>query len=640
MVKLHYSNIGWTDDIAEFNVVIRPENILEAISVRLVDDGNDDKNLLVGTTGQATPLTRIMISGEFSDYAFFFRVRTINLPDWTGFYGLGDVCSIDSEDRIVGFQYFTVRASEDYVQKVRKADEILKSYLVPDKGLESKDSSDEESEALDISEEFGSDTVTNTNTEVNTSIEVNDNGSMISSCTDSSVNCNVSDPDNSDSVHQEISTEPKFEGPLVSVLVPSYNHGKYIADTINSIINQTYRNIELLILDDGSSDDTAIKVNDLRLKCASRFSRFLFQMKPNEGVCLTLNKLINESRGEYIFLIASDDMAKPTLIEKEVNFLEVPANSAYSLAVCDNAIIDQDGVECFWGKGRCCVYHKEEAEFLTFGHYIQTSKGIDFKGPDFGKYDLLYRGNHIPNGYLIRKSILDITGLYNPEAPLEDYYLMLQLSKYSLFKYIDEPLFCYRWHDSNTIKEYNKIAKMTAVTRKVEDGVLAKINIAEPALLRNVLLFKYRHDLNLSLSNPQQIIGADYSNDDFNLEKYDLLQTYFNISIPPKNFGYNAFLFRSLNLKKNSSYLIMLKDFKISEGQDCFDFGVYDTDTDSLLYAINVKISPDNCYKILISLGGFSRNLNFCIYAGVHAKTNRISVSINEISVYAKPFNE
>ena len=298
-------------------------------------------------------------------------------------------------------------------------------------------------------------------------------------------------------VHNENATKEEVE-PLVSVLIPSFNHAKYIIETISSIIDQTYKNIELLILDDGSSDDTDIKVNALRMKCEARFSRFFFKKKANEGVCLTLNKLISESKGEYIFLIASDDMAKPTLIEKEVNFLKDPVNAAYSLVVCDNAIIDKNSIECFWGKGRRCVYNRQEAKFLTFGNYLQMLRGIDFKGADFGKYEHLYlRGNHIPNGYLIRKSILKVTGLYNPKAPLEDYYLMLQLSKYCLFKYINEPLFCYRWHDSNSIKNSYRIAKMTVETEKIEDDILAKINVDDPILLKNVILLKYKHDQNL-----------------------------------------------------------------------------------------------------------------------------------------------
>jgi alpha-1,3-rhamnosyltransferase len=197
-------------------------------------------------------------------------------------------------------------------------------------------------------------------------------------------------------------------------------------------------------------------------------------------------------------VIASDDMAKPTLIEKEVNFLKDPVNAAYSLVVCDNSIIDQNSMECFWGKERRCVYNRQEAKFLTFGNYLQLLQGIDFQGADFGKYENLYlKGNHIPNGYLIRKSILEMTGLYNPKAPLEDYYLMLQLSKYGLFKYIDEPLFCYRWHDFNTIKNSYKITKMAIATEKIEDDILAKINVNDPALLRNVILFKHKYDQSL-----------------------------------------------------------------------------------------------------------------------------------------------
>ena len=113
----------------------------------------------------------------------------------------------------------------------------------------------------------------------------------------------------------------KSSNPLVSVLIPAYNHENYVQETINSIIDQTYQNIELIIYDDGSKDSTWNKIKELEEKCKKRFTNVYFETKENEGTCKTMNKLLDLAKGEYVIVVASDDMIKPNMIEKEVDFL-------------------------------------------------------------------------------------------------------------------------------------------------------------------------------------------------------------------------------------------------------------------------------------------------------------------------------
>src|SRR5574344_1018426 len=128
--------------------------------------------------------------------------------------------------------------------------------------------------------------------------------------------------------------------PLVSVVIPAYNHEKYVKEAIYSIINQTYEKIELIIVDDGSKDSTWEKINELKEDCLKRFRNVIFESQENKGSCDTLNHLLDLAKGEYIYLIASDDIAKPNAIEKEVEFLI--NNADYALCVGDNEIIDSD----------------------------------------------------------------------------------------------------------------------------------------------------------------------------------------------------------------------------------------------------------------------------------------------------------
>lgn len=70
---------------------------------------------------------------------------------------------------------------------------------------------------------------------------------------------------------------------LVSVIIPAYNHEQFIQETIGSIIAQTYENIELIVIDDGSKDSTWNKINELKETCEERFTRVHFETQENEG---------------------------------------------------------------------------------------------------------------------------------------------------------------------------------------------------------------------------------------------------------------------------------------------------------------------------------------------------------------------
>lgn len=274
--------------------------------------------------------------------------------------------------------------------------------------------------------------------------------------------------------------------PLVSVLIPAYNHENYIEDTIRSIINQTYKNIELIIVDDGSKDATWQKMQKMEPICNERFHRVIFQTKTNEGTCKTFNKLLSLAKGDFVYIIASDYMAKPNAIEKEIKFLQ--KHKDYSLVVGDNEIIDSEGKVCYWGPNQEIIYDIKQATYKTFGDMLQKNVGFGLKSKFFGSYETLYRGNYVPNGYLIRKSVLDKIGYFTPEAPLEDWWLMCQISKYARMKYLDDILFSYRWHSSNTIRNKDKINHYMELNAQYENRLLEKID--KKSVLPEVLTVK------------------------------------------------------------------------------------------------------------------------------------------------------
>ena len=254
--------------------------------------------------------------------------------------------------------------------------------------------------------------------------------------------------------------------PLISVIIPAYNHEKYIAQTIMSIIDQSYKNLELIIIDDGSSDNTWKVIKSLKEQCLARFTKVEFITQKNQGICATLNKLISLTSGEYIYTIASDDMAKPSSIERL--YEELHFDSDYIVAVGDSEIIDENSNRIAWDIEQSPV--PPDNGYNTFWAYFVARhprvKKISQNMELFGTYKTLLKGNYIPNGALMTKWALKKAGSFTQKAPLEDWYIHLQLSKIGKYKFIDEILFSYRWHQSNTIKN-KKNNKNKALKTKI-----------------------------------------------------------------------------------------------------------------------------------------------------------------------------
>ena len=263
------------------------------------------------------------------------------------------------------------------------------------------------------------------------------------------------------------------KNPLVSVFISAYNHEMFVEETINSIIAQTYKNIELIVIDDGSKDKTWEKICSLRDKCFKRFSKIIFETQENQGVCKTLNKMINLASGKYVYLIASDDVAKPQTIEAEVSFLE--NNPEYVLVVGDNEIIDANSNRVGWDENQKIV-PLDVCQYETFGAYLQDLyKDIDFHSAAFGAYENFVKCNYVPNGFLFPLQELRKIGGYKEEAPLEDWYLHLQLSKVGKMKYMDEIFCAYRWHNNNTVKRTKYMNKIAYETLLYEKNLVKKI---------------------------------------------------------------------------------------------------------------------------------------------------------------------
>ena len=111
--------------------------------------------------------------------------------------------------------------------------------------------------------------------------------------------------------------------PLVSVVIACYNTEKYIEEAVQSILTQTYQNLEIIIIDDGSSDDSYTIL--LRISKEDKRIR-LFRNEQNIKTARTTNKAIKLCDGEFIAIMDADDICTPTRIEKQVKFLQENRN--------------------------------------------------------------------------------------------------------------------------------------------------------------------------------------------------------------------------------------------------------------------------------------------------------------------------
>lgn len=263
---------------------------------------------------------------------------------------------------------------------------------------------------------------------------------------------------------------------IVSVLLSTYNREPYLKQTINSIVDQTYKKIELIIIDDGSTDNTWKELLKTKKEHQKRFVNIILKKQKNQGIGLSAIKLFKLAHGDYCFFIDSDDTIKPNAISLLHNFLS--QNNDYVLAVGDNEYIDSNSKIFYLDKHRNHTYNKSKAVYKTRNQSLQNIRtDINLYSSDFGKYSSLIKENYILNGFLVRTKAIAKIGGFVKEAPAYDYYLMLQLSKYSKFKYIDEVLYSYRCHNDNDFSTSKILTTRVCKTLQYELNLIKHINL-------------------------------------------------------------------------------------------------------------------------------------------------------------------
>ena len=219
--------------------------------------------------------------------------------------------------------------------------------------------------------------------------------------------------------------------PLVSIVVPSFNHAPYLQLCIESILAQDYANIELIIIDDGSTDCSAQIIEALVPRCTERFVRFESYSRPNKGLSATVDEGLRWARGEYFAAIASDDVMFPGKTSTLVKQLLGEPGVAGVFSGC--TLIDATGAPIQSLRPKLMYYDFSDL-LLNRKVYI------------FAVTQLLHRGK-----------LIEVGG-YPSNLYIEDWYMWLKLTEHGyLLQVIPDVLAGSRQHGSNVSKNAIKM---------------------------------------------------------------------------------------------------------------------------------------------------------------------------------------
>lgn len=308
--------------------------------------------------------------------------------------------------------------------------------------------------------------------------------------------------------------------PIISVIVPVYNVEKFIKKSIESLINQTFKEFEVLIVDDGSED----KSIEIAKKIASNDNRFIFLTKENGGLSDARNYGIERAKGEYLSFLDSDDYFDSQYLEKMYN--KIKKENA-DICVCDIELV------------------KENGDFIRIqkNAYSHTISGEEAFLDDIQTISII----SMAQNKLYKKELFDTVeypkGLYY-EDRATTYKLFLNSKKVT---FVNETLFFYVQRDGSIMNSLNQ--------KKIDDRFLV-IDSIKNYLISNNIFDKYEKEfiicylLNVPLAGSSMI--AMYSNEydrEINnfLNKID--NNYFNLE--------NILLLKTNHIKKMVALLLL-----------------------------------------------------------------------------------
>ncbi|WP_129125877.1 glycosyltransferase family 2 protein [Geomonas oryzae] len=215
-----------------------------------------------------------------------------------------------------------------------------------------------------------------------------------------------------------------MNNPKVSVVITCYNYGKYLCGCLDSVLSQTYTNIEVIVVDDGSTDEThevmLAYLPDPRIQ-------YIFQS--NRGQTVAKNVGISHCRSEFIAFLDADDQWCPEKLEKQMNRF---CDSSVGVVFCRAKYLDPDSAPL---------------EYVMSGRYLQPRRGT--------VTDWLIFDNFVQfSSVVLRKECIESFGLFDESLKMGiDWDMWLKISTKYAFDYVDEQLFYYRMGHSGQMSK-------------------------------------------------------------------------------------------------------------------------------------------------------------------------------------------
>jgi glycosyltransferase involved in cell wall biosynthesis len=268
--------------------------------------------------------------------------------------------------------------------------------------------------------------------------------------------------------------------PKVSVIVPAYNIASYLADTLMSVETQSFRDFEVLVVDDGSTDDTAKIVKTF----CQRDDRFQLLQKENGGLSSARNYGMNHARGQYIALLDGDDLYKPDKLANHVARLD--RNLSVGVVYSASAAIRDDGGSTF-----VSLSGRPISNNLLFSLLCKNFIG------------------HGSNA-VFRRSIVEEVGGFDETLPSsEDIDYWLRIASTGKWQFDREPqiLCCYRVRPSGL--SFN-VAEMQRCGERVIKGAYQRSpDLVEP-MLPTAYAYMYRYLARLSITSGDRVKAREF----------------------------------------------------------------------------------------------------------------------------------
>ncbi len=253
----------------------------------------------------------------------------------------------------------------------------------------------------------------------------------------------------------------EMKNPLVSVVISCFNYGRYIEECVESVLNQSFKNFEIIIIDDGSTDNSESIINKYK-----KHETIRCFWQHNRGQANAKNRGIFESKGEFIAFLDADDVWLSNKLEKQlILFKDVKVGVVYSTA----RFLNTNGEELFLksGKGYFKPRRGFVGEYLIFDNFIYFSSSI------------------------VRKECFANVGYFDEQIKMGiDWDLWLRISKYYKFDYVDDPLIYYR------IGHLGQMSKNVSDRFNAADKIMKKyfedneVNMTD-RLIRKALSYSY-----------------------------------------------------------------------------------------------------------------------------------------------------